>query len=222
MKNLQEQKHPSYGLLRFSRISGGNERLFGSSIKHRDKIMMEVFHGSVLKDEDLGTQNYYQNELILRAEMSYSQFAEAISAMNVGNGVPITLFMTEKNDHIEPCPFEYTTEEFRKYCKNHINSTYEDANKLIAETKEVFNQDRIKKADKEKILDMLNRLALNIGANMDYVASVFTDYMDDVVKQAKGEIEAFAENKIRSFGIEALNEKINTDSLLAIEERETE
>ena len=41
--------HPAYGMLAFSRITGGNQSLFGSSIKHHDIIGMTIRHGDVTR-----------------------------------------------------------------------------------------------------------------------------------------------------------------------------
>ena len=37
-----KETHPSYGMLQFSRTTGGKTSLFGSSIKHKDTIRLKV------------------------------------------------------------------------------------------------------------------------------------------------------------------------------------
>lgn len=36
--------HPAFGMIGFSRVSGGENTLFGSSIKHNDRIIMRLKH----------------------------------------------------------------------------------------------------------------------------------------------------------------------------------
>ena len=38
-------KHPAFGMIGFSRISGGESTLFGSSIEHNDRIKLKIKHG---------------------------------------------------------------------------------------------------------------------------------------------------------------------------------
>ena len=42
--------HPSYGTLRFSRITGSKTTLFGSSIEHRDTVLMELYHADITRE----------------------------------------------------------------------------------------------------------------------------------------------------------------------------
>ncbi len=37
--------HPAFGMIGFSRVSGGENILFGSNIKHNNKIVMRLKHG---------------------------------------------------------------------------------------------------------------------------------------------------------------------------------
>ena len=91
MANLFENKdkHESYGMLQFSRVSGGAKALFGSSIQHKDTIVMRLKEGEVSRE--LNSDYFFGENEIVECEMSYSQFAEAITSMNMGTGVPVTI-----------------------------------------------------------------------------------------------------------------------------------
>lgn len=94
-KNVEKTKfgvrttHPSYGTLLFSRRTGAKEALFGSSIQHRDTICMTLHHASI--ERGLNRDWIHGDKVIAEVEMSYSQFAEAITSMNIGTGVPVTV-----------------------------------------------------------------------------------------------------------------------------------
>lgn len=90
----KRKTHPAYGMLSFSRRTGGKQSLFGSSIEHKDVIAMTLRHGEV--DRQLNRDWYHGTEVIAEVEMSYAQFAEAITSMNIGTGVPVTIRFTEK------------------------------------------------------------------------------------------------------------------------------
>lgn len=99
----EKTTHPAYGMLSFSRRSGSKTPLFESSIEHRDTIAMTLTHGDVTRG--LNTDWYHGNGIIAEVEMSYSQFAEAITSMNMGSGVPVTVRRTEKDGKIPECDF---------------------------------------------------------------------------------------------------------------------
>lgn len=206
--------HPSYGTLAFSRRTGGATPLFGSSIKHRDTIAMTLYHADITRG--LHKDSIYGDERIVEVEMSYSQFAEAITSMNMGNGVPVTIRWTEKEGNIPACDFVSKREQFTNEFKERINKEMDDSQILIKEVTELFNQIEILTiSDKENVLKKLSKLSQNLECNMDYIIEQFNKQMDKTVMEAKGEIEAFCQNKINSVSSAALVE--HKDDILKLE-----
>ena len=81
--------HPSYGTLMFNRAYGGKTPLFGSSIEHSNVITMELRHADITRG--LNRDNIFGDKPIAKVEMSYSQFAEAITSFGCGTGIPCTI-----------------------------------------------------------------------------------------------------------------------------------
>lgn len=198
--------HPSYGTLAFSRRTGGATPLFGSSIEHRDTIVMTLYHADITRG--LHQDSIYgSGRAIAKVEMSYSQFAEAITSMNMGSGVPVTIRWTEKDGKIPPCDFVSKREQFIDEFKEKRKKATEDAQQLIKDVMELFSQKKaLTKADKDAILNKLHHLNMDIGCNMDFIADQFNEQMDKTVMEAKGEIESFYQNKINSIAEMALVE----------------
>lgn len=206
--------HPSYGTLAFSRRTGGATPLFGSSIEHRDTIAMTLYHADITRG--LHSDSIYGDKKIAEVEMSYSQFAEAITSMNMGSGVPVTIRWTEKDGRIPACDFVSKREQFADEFKEHVNKAMDDSQNLIKEVLDLFNQKKtLTKADKENIMKKLSKLSQNIGCNMDFIADQFNEQMDKTVMEAKGEIEAFCQNKVNSIASAALVE--HKDDILKLE-----
>ena len=206
--------HPSYGALAFSRKTGGATPLFGSSIEHRDTIAMTLYHADITRG--LHSDSIYGNKKIVEVEMSYSQFAEAITSMNMGSGVPVTIRWTEKDGRIPGCDFISKREQFTDEFKEHVNKTMDDSQNLIREVTELFNQKKpLTKEDKKNVLKKLSKLSQNIGINIDFIADQFNEQMDKTVMEAKGEIEAFCQNKVNSIANAALVE--HKEDLLKLE-----
>lgn len=160
--------HPAFGLIGFSRVSGGENTLFGSSIKHNDRIIMRLKHAK--QDRHLHDDWYHGRGLITEVEMSYSQFAECISSLNVGEGVPCTIRYTEKDGMV---PYIKENVSKREQFRNEFSETVSKAMEQVQEQ------------------------------------------MDRTTLEAKGEIEAFCQNKINSIAQAALVE--NRDKFVALE-----
>lgn len=206
--------HPSYGTLAFSRRTGGSTPLFGSSIEHRDTIAMTLYHADITRG--LHSDSVYGNKAIAEVEMSYSQFAEAITSMNMGSGVPVTIRWTEKDGKIPPCDFVSKREQFTDEFKEKRKKAMEDSQQIIKDVMELFNQKKsLTKADKDVILKKLHHLNMDIGCNMDFIADQFNKQMDQTVMEAKGEIESFMQNKVNSIASAALVE--HRDDFLKLE-----
>ena len=199
-------KHPSYGLLQFSRMSGGLTNLFGSSIQHKDTIRLCISECDVKRD--LSTDWYHDNGRIIDVEMSYSQFAEAITSMNMGNGVPVTIRWVRGEGRIEPCPFTDKKQQFEEEFKHRLDKANETANQLILNVEKLFEEKKnLTKNDKNEILSMLTKIYQSINGNSDFMYRMFNEQMDKTTTEAKGEIEAFMQNKINSIAQAALVEQ---------------
>lgn len=208
-------KHPAFGMIGFRRITGGDNVLFGSSIKHNDRIQLTIKHGE--QDRALHKDWYYGRKKIVEVEMSYSQFAECISAMNVGDGVPCTIRFTEKDGHI-PAIEENNSkrEQFRNEFSDTIAKAMEQIQNQINQIQESINTKKtLGIKDRKEIVSQLQHVKHNIGSNLDFCVSQFDEQMDKSTMEAKGEIEAFCQNKINSIAQAALVEK--KDELIGLE-----
>lgn len=197
--------HESFGLLQFSRVSGGNKSLFGSSIKHNDYIEMRVKPAIV--ERDLNADWYLEHgRPYVEVAMSYSQFTEAITAMNQGSGVPVTLQYLNGKD-IEQPNFVNKRLQFENEVKDRMGKLEEKLKTLTESAEDVLNNKKsLNKGDRELIINQIASLRQEIRANMPFMMSMFNEQMDQTVKEAKGEIEAFTQNKMNQLGLKKLEE----------------
>lgn len=206
--------HPSYGMLLFNRAYGGKTALFGSSVEHSNVITMELRHADVTRG--LNRDDIFGDKPIVKVEMSYSQFAEAITSFGQGTGIPVTVRYTEKDGRIPPCDFVSKREQFTGEFKEQTNKTMKESKELINEVAELFSTKKtLTKADKENILMKLNMLNSDIGSNIGFIADQFNEQMDKTVMEAKGEIESFCQNKVNSIANATLVQK--RDEFLKLE-----
>lgn len=208
-------RHPAFGMVGFSRVTGGDNVLFGSSIKHNDRIQLTIKHGE--QDRSLHNDSYYGRGRIVEIEMSYSQFAECISAMNVGNGVPCTIRFTEKDGHI---PYIEENNSKREQFRNEFSDTIAKAmeqvqNQINYIQESIDTKKTLGVKDRKEIISQLQHVKYNIGCNLDFCVSQFDEQMDKSTMEAKGEIEAFCQNKVNSIAQAALVER--KDELIGLE-----
>lgn len=213
-ENQTRIKHPSYGTLAFNRRTGGATSLFGSSIEHRDTIAMTLYHADITRK--LHNDSIYGYAKIAEVEMSYSQFAEAITSMGIGTGIPVTIRWTEKDGKIPPCDFVSKRNQFANEFKEKRKKVMEESQQIINDVAELFEQKKnLTKADRIMVLDKLWELSQDIGCNLDFIADQFDEQMDRTVMEAKGEVEAFCQNKIHAIASAALVE--HRDDLLQLD-----
>lgn len=202
MEKIKTKNHPSYGMLSFSKVHGSNIPLFGSSILHNDIIRLSLREGEV--DRHLGRDWYHGKKRLFEIEMSYSQFAELISSMNQGDGIPVTLkeVMGERR---ESCPFENKRMEFVNEFTEKVKEVQVVCDNLINDTKKLFDTKKpLNKTEKEQILGTLEKIKREVNSNIPFIADSFNEQMDKTVMEAKGEVEAFMQNKITNIANNAI------------------
>lgn len=214
-------KHPSYANLYIGRSQcSGQQALFGSSIKHHDITTLRI--SPAYMDRDLNYDRYYaENHPYIEINMSQSQFAQAITSLNMGAGVPVTLRQIN-GEYIEPCPFVDKREQFS-------NEFREDMNELTKKIKEttkavedlIQNKRTFTKADKEQILSTLHSVSQQLSSNYPYMFSMFNEQMDKTVTEAKAEIESHLQARMEDVALKAMG-KSQEQELLPEEEQDIE
>ena len=208
MANLFEkkEKHPSYGMLGFSRRQGSKTNLFGSSIQHQNTISMTLRKGEMHRG--LNADWFFGGDVIVEVEMSQAQFAEAITSMNMGSGVPVTIRYQENKGYIERPDFKGKKDMFNDELKEQLANANANTKSLIEEIREMFDTKKsIGKGDREEIIKRLDKIYADINQNVTFIHKQFNEQVDKTITEAKGEIEAFCENKLHSIAYAALNEK---------------
>ena len=148
---MEKKQHPSYGMIRFARssIGGSGTALFGSSIMHNNVIRLSISKGMMERE---GNEDWFLagTDMIVEVEMSYTQFAEAITSLNIGEGIPVTI--TKVNGtFVEPCPYSDRQKVMRREVDEatrdlvrQLEKRSEEIEKLLDEKRVLSREDRIK------------------------------------------------------------------------------
>lgn len=205
----ERKKHESFGMLSISRVHGAEKPLFGSSIKHGNTITLRVKRGEV--ERHLNNDWYSGRGLpLIEIEMSLTQFAEAITSMNYGDGIPVTI-KTFNGEYMEECPFDGKRQLFEQEFDNRMSKIGADLKSLTVGAKELLTQKKPPtKGERDEILNAIKKLEMEILSNIPFINSQFNGQMEKTVLECKGEIEGFVQSKIQHLGLEELRKQMPT------------
>lgn len=201
----ERHTHESFGQISFTRKVGGNTNFYGSELPQDHYISLEVHHSEI--ERELTQDRYYNKGQILRLRMSSGQFSELITSMNSGTGIPCTLERLQ-GKKIESIPVLESRKDF-------VHRKFEDRMKEFA-VKLKTKQDRVKELSNKKTLSKEDQKELNwtvewitqeVTSNIPFFAKCFQETMDDVVFEAKLEVENAIQHKISVLGLNALHEE---------------
>lgn len=216
MKDDEERiKHPSYGQISFSRVTcTPAQQFYGSELPQDHYISMEVKESEI--NRTLSKDWHFASGLpLIKIRMSSNQFAELLTSLNVGSGVPCTIEMVNKIP-VEKYPSPESRKEF-------VHRKFEDRMKEFADTirakqieaKELVKKKSLSKADMHQLQMHIEWLTREVERNIPFFAKCFQETMDIVVNEAKSEIENAIQHKITTLGLAELHKRQN---LLSLEE----
>jgi hypothetical protein len=127
--------------------------------------------------------------------------------MNYGSGVPCTIERIEGRK-IADLPMQESRKEF-------VHRKFEDRMKMFGDTirerqnkaKELVKKKTLSKDDMHQLQMHIEWLTGEVERNIPYFAKCFQETMDEVVFEAKTEVENAIQHKINVLGISALQEQ---------------
>lgn len=195
-------------MVSFSRISGNPGKLFGSPLTdHQNFVRLRL--GRAERTHRLGEDGFFgQDGDIVEANLSAAQFAELITTMNIGQGVPCTVVRLG-GQPVEPCPDEPTEQQL-------VQAGFEsDAKSLAAEMEAARGEiaaafeskKSLGKHDREKILKRLDRMIRSVKEDMPFMLDQFRQAAQRMANAAKTEIDAFVSACAMAEGMRSLADK---------------
>lgn len=203
------ETHPSYGTVAFSRVQGSPHPLFGSSIEHSNTVTLKIYRA----DETRGlNQDWIMGKhLLSEVEMSYSQFVEAITNMNVGTGVPCTIRFLAQEGLIPSPTFKSKAQQFQEELQEDIQEAQQQIDKSLQSIQTILAKKSISKSDRQSILEEFQKVVKLQQSQIPFLAKQFHRQMDKTVQEAKGEVESFIQNKMYSL----MQEQLTKENLLS-------
>lgn len=204
-------EHPSFGQVQFTRITGGHSRLYGSSIrKHGSSIMLTIRRSE--PQYDLGRSWFFGREALIEVELSAAQFAELLTTMNIGSGVPCTIktmWVDGRYEQIKPPPddepleHERVAQEFAndgKYARS-INGALDDAQATVDA---MLAGKSLRKADLKTVQAKLRKARQEVTANLPFMLGQFREAAEKVKTTVMAEADAWLTSVVQRAGLTAL------------------
>lgn len=198
-------KHESFGQISFSRVCG-SANFYGSELKQDNYITMEVSSSEIQRE--LTKDWYFTSGIpIIKLRMSSGQFSEMITSMNIGSGVCCTVERLGVKK-MEEMPVQESRKEFvhRKF-KDRMKSFTNELVEKQQRAKDLIKKKTLSKKDQEELNFILERLTQEVSNNIPFFAECFQENMDEVVHEAKLEVENAIQHKINILGLDALHEQ---------------
>jgi hypothetical protein len=191
-------QHPSFGMIGWNRVSGRNQNLFGTSIEHNSFVNLEIREGMVRRN--LNRDWYAGSNPIISVSLSPNQFSDFITSPNIGDGVPCTIHYIKGIGQIAgktiPMKRKQFENEFKGNLQN-IGENFEELNKAVEELS-------VSQKQKDLIKAKIYEVSRIINDKIPFIQKSFNEQLDNSVTEAKASVEAFTENKIRQFGLDAI------------------
>ena len=197
-----EEKHPSFGVIHFSRSSCVPPRtLFGSSTKHTHLISFSVSRAT--QRRDLSNTWIHGGEVLIEGEMSPSQFADMITSMNVDSGTPVTLTRVA-GKAVERCTAISDRHRIEQEFAAEMKKTVAGMDELVTKALQLQAKASVTKADRQEIVNLAETIRAKVTNSLPFIQSQFNEALDKTVSEAKAEVESFLNGAIKSVGLEAL------------------
>lgn len=207
MEKEEQYSHPSFGQISFSRVScKPSQNFYGSELPQDHYITMELTNSII--ERRLTQDHYYNTGIpIVKIRMTSGQFAELITSMNYGSGVCCTI-ERQGATKIDDLPIQESRKEF-------VHRKFEERMKVFADeirdkqikAKELVKKKTLSKEDMRQLQIHLEWLTGEVERNIPFLAKCFQENMDEVVLEAKTEVENAIQHKINVLGLAALHEQ---------------
>lgn len=172
------------GLIQINRTYGGRNVLFGSNIPHDTCMRLTISQAYISRS--FNENHYYPTNKIIEIELSPSQYAEMITNLNHGVGVPctITKFMEERvpndlklNDELNLVKSEYS-ESVDKIMEEIRNTIYEIPDDKSMSPKKI----------RDLKIDLVNML-YRLTQEAPFMKERFDETLDKIFVEAKASID---------------------------------
>lgn len=208
----KEETHESYGLISASRFHAmPPQAMFGSALRHSTGVAIEIHHA--LKKRSLSNDWFHGRGCLIRIELSEAQFAQFLTTLNVGPGVPCTIKRLN-SEAVEDCPEINERKRIEEEFKTKMETVGKLLDKLTEQARVMKDKKgTINKGDAESFVKLAEHMRAEFTRNVAFVQSQFNEAMDGIVTEAKADVTGYMNQLVSQLGVEKLKEKFGEVTL---------
>lgn len=211
MKDVQ--KHESWGVVGLYHQHHGGRELFGSDVTNHSTICLKIKTAQCSRE--LGRDWIMGGETLIEVSLSANQFADMLTNTNIGDGVPCTIEYVRGIGSIQYKPQKPKLEVIEEERDLLAESVVENILASITKIEElVKNKILSKKAGDDIISTMRKAYSDLVGNNMEFYKKQAKQEIENLVVEAKRQVQEYVDNKIYSTGLQMLKEGFNSPTLL--------
>ena len=203
----------SWGMVGVYRNYGGNRELFGSDVTNCNTIRLCLKEGQCHRQ--LGYTHYIGGGLIAEIELSSNQFADLLTNMNVGDGVPCTIKWLKNEGEI---PYKSQTPKLdiiHNEIEERVDEAVDSLNKGIEQITALMNNGKLSKKYGEELLKFFqNSYSTLAGKDREFYIHQAKQELDNIVTEAKSQVQDYIDNKICSIGVKAIENGFNAPEFI--------
>jgi hypothetical protein len=200
----QYETHPSYVVVGFSRVTGGDRRFFGSSVTSPSFIRLKV--NPAKRQNRYGSDKVYATQVpLIEIDFSPAQFAEMITTMNVGTGTCGTMGLFNGKQIPQTVEKQVEAERAHTYLKDSVITKITSFRTQANNIRKILEEKAtITKTDRRELAGLLETMMMEVERNMPFYFEQVHEGIQKMVSQAKSEVDAFVTAAVMHTGLEAL------------------
>lgn len=204
----ESTRHPSHGVILASRWHAGGRGmcLFGSKLPgHNSGISLTIKEGTA--DFSHGEERIHGvgGKVIAQVRLSSVQWAELLTTMSMGDGVPCTIVHALGDTASRGDPPAVDSEPER--VRTEVASKLRGKALRLRETRQGLAaklKGKVSAAVAKEIDDVLGSVEQDLSDNIPWYTEMFAEATDRIVVGAKAEVEAFLSGAAHRLGVKAL------------------
>jgi hypothetical protein len=198
MSEVETIPTPEAGaLLQISRVTGQTQ-LFASEFNHQHFIRLRITPAKTCRSL---SQTWYmgQGKPYIEVDLSASQFAEAITTLNVGVGTPCTMRHLNGREFEPVAPIDE-----RPIFETEGSQVLADCIAAIDNAQAALDAATLTAKAKQSIQAGITSARRKLSESLPFLEEQYKERLDTVEQQAKTEIAAYFDHAVHQVGIEAL------------------
>lgn len=202
MIDERTEEHPSFGTIQLNRTTATpGVTLFDSPMRHGRFITISITRAT--RHRSLHEDRIYPDEELVKVCLSQHQWAEFVSSLGVGQGVPCTLSRVG-GEMMPAVPEAGLRETFEDEVKAKVAGLADKVSRFRERVSAIMDKPRLVKADRDELRGLASAIETEIGSNLPFLQAQFEEAMDKTVGVAKAEVLAHVDTVVRMVGLENL------------------